>query len=63
MDEWPPISCKRFDGESLDAYKRRSEKIIEIITAFRMGRYDRDLGEVMEQKLIELQTPALEHSF
>jgi len=61
-DRWPKIICKRFDGESLDVYERRAARIREIITNFRLGRYDRDLGEAMERKLIELQTPALEHT-
>ncbi|MDB5587735.1 MAG: hypothetical protein JWP26_2705 [Devosia sp.] len=62
-DEWAPIKTKRFEGESLDAYRRRADKVAEIMQAFRMGRYDRDLGEVMERKLTELLTPALEHSY
>lgn len=62
-DDWPPIACKRFDGESVEAYTRRAAKIREIITNFRRGRYDRESGEMMERKLIELQTPALEHFF
>lgn len=61
-DEWPQIVCKRFDGESFDAYQRRSARIREIITNFRLGRYGRDIGDVMENKLLELQTPALEHA-
>ncbi|MET3900618.1 hypothetical protein ABIB57_004584 [Devosia sp. UYZn731] len=62
-DEWAPIKTKRFEGESLDAYRRRADKVAEIMNGFRMGRYDRDLGEVMERKLTELLTPALEHSY
>ena len=62
-DEWPPIKTKRFEGESLDAYRRRADKVAEIMQAFRMGRYDSDLGEVMERKLTELLTPALEHGY
>jgi hypothetical protein len=62
-DEWAPIKTKRFEGESLDAYRRRADKVAEIMQAFRMGRYDRDLGEVMERKLTDLLTPALEHDY
>lgn len=61
-DEWPKITCKRFDGESFDAYERRARRVREIITNFRLGRYDRDDGDAMERKLVELQTPALEHA-
>ncbi|MDB5527949.1 MAG: hypothetical protein JWR51_1052 [Devosia sp.] len=62
-DEWAPIKTKRFEGESLDAYRRRADKVAEIVQAFRMGRYDREIGEVMERKLTDLLTPALEHSY
>ena len=63
MDVWPPIRCPRFDGESMDAYERRSAKIIEITTNFRRGQYeDRDIAEQMERILLELRTPALEHN-
>lgn len=62
-DEWAPIKTKRFEGESMDAYRRRASKVAEIMVSFRMGRYDRDLGETMERKLTELLTPALEHSY
>lgn len=62
-DEWAPIKTKRFEGENMDAYRRRSSKIAEIIVSFRMGRYDSDLGETMERKLTDLLTPALEHSY
>jgi hypothetical protein len=62
MEHWLPIRCKRFDGESMDAYQRRAAKITEIITGFRMSYYRGDLGEAMERKLLELQTPALEHA-
>lgn len=62
-DEWAPIKTKRFEGESLDAYRRRASTVTEIIESFRMGRYDRDLGETMEHKLTALLTPALEHSY
>jgi len=59
---WPPIHCKQFDGEEADAYRRRAAKVREIITNFRQGRYDTETGEVMERKLIELQTPSSEHN-
>lgn len=63
MDEWPPIRCPRFDGESLDAYRRRYDKVVEIVTNFRRGVYQGELADRMEDLLGELRTPALEHSF
>ena len=63
MDEWPPVRCPRFDGESLDAYRRRYEKVVEIVSNFRRGAYHGDMADRMEDLLVELRTPALEHSF
>lgn len=63
MDEWPPVKCPRFDGESMDAYRRRHDKVVEIVTNFRHGAYHGDLAERMESLLAELRTPALEHHF
>lgn len=63
MDQWPPIKCPRFDGESLDAYRRRSDKVVEIVSNFRRGAYEGDHAERMEDLLIDLRTPALEHNF
>ncbi|MHA6691293.1 hypothetical protein [Devosia sp. A449] len=62
MDEWPPVKCPRFEGESLDAYRRRADKIVEIVSNFRQGVYHGDQAERMEALLVELRTPALEHS-
>ena len=63
MDEWPPVRCPRFDGESLDAYRRRHDKVVEIVSNFRRGVYHGELAERMEDLLEELRTPALEQSF
>lgn len=63
MDQWPPVKCPRFDGESLDAYHRRREKVVEIVSNFRRGAYHGEQAERMEALLLELRTPALEHSF
>lgn len=63
MDQWPPVKCPRFDGEGLDAYYRRREKVVEIVSNFRRGAYDGDQAERMEELLVQLRTPALEHSF
>ena len=57
MDDWPPIRCPRFDGESLDGYRRRSARIAEIVTNFRRGRYVGDTAEEMELLLEKLRTP------
>ncbi|HEY4202812.1 MAG TPA: hypothetical protein VGM83_19855 [Devosiaceae bacterium] len=62
MDGWPPVVCARFDGESADAYQRRSAKVTEITTGFRKGRYAGDLAEEMERRLTELQNPVLEYN-
>ncbi|AKR56291.1 hypothetical protein GCM10011321_04600 [Youhaiella tibetensis] len=61
MDGWPRISSKRFDGESMDTYRRRAAQIAEIITGFRMGRFDSETADEMEQRLADLQNPILEH--
>lgn len=63
MDEWPPIRCPRFDGESLDRYQRRYQRVAEIITNFRRGRYVGDTAEEMEALVEQLRTPAMEHHF
>jgi hypothetical protein len=63
MDEWPAIKCPRFDGESLEAYRRRYAKVTEIITNFRHGVYQGEQADRLEALLVKLQTPALEHSF
>jgi len=57
-DEWPRISCPRFDGESERDYARRSARIVEIMTGFRKGRYRGDVAESLERELIALQEPS-----
>jgi hypothetical protein len=57
-DNWPRIICERFDGETDLGYQRRSSRIVEIVTDFRMGRYDAKSGEAMECELMALQDPA-----
>jgi hypothetical protein len=61
MDEWPPIKCERFDGESLESYSRRASEVKEIIQGFRSLRFRGDLAEQKERRLIELQEPHLQH--
>jgi hypothetical protein len=61
MDEWPPIVCKRFDGERMDIYRRRSMEIIEIIQGFRSMKFRGEVADQMERRLIELQEPQYEY--
>ena len=57
MNSWHPVNSERFDGEHPQAYRQRSAEIAEIVTNFRYRRYDRDSGEAMERRLMELQDP------
>ncbi len=59
MEGWPRIATERFDGESIETYRRRSARIIEIVTGFRMGRFDGDDAEQRERELLDLQDPGL----
>ena len=58
MDGWPPVNTRRFDGESERSFRWRAARIDEIISTFRAGRYDADVGEELEQELLTLQTPS-----
>jgi len=60
MDSWPKIRCKRFDGESMDHYLRRSAEVREIIQRFRKLKFDGDIAERMERRLMLLQEPHIE---
>lgn len=62
MDEWPPIRCPRFDGESRERYARRYERVTEIITNFRRGRYAGEVADEMEALVERLRMPAPEHN-
>lgn len=57
-DEWPRISCPRFDGESEQDHRRRSARITEIMTGFRKGRYRGEMAERLERELTALQEPS-----
>jgi hypothetical protein len=57
LESWPRIVCERFDGETAEGYGRRSGRIVEIVTDFRMGRYDEESGERLEHELTALQYP------
>lgn len=54
-DGWPRILPERFDGEDIHAYRARATRIEELMTGFRMGRFERDVAEQRERELIELQ--------
>lgn len=58
MDGWPPVTTRRFDGESERSFRYRAERIKEIISTFRTGRYDAAIGEALERELTTLQTPS-----
>ena len=60
MEHWPPIRTKRFEGEGLRAYERRAAEIVEIITGFRELRFNGEIAEEKERRLIRLQEPHLE---
>ena len=60
MEHWPPIRTRRFEGESQRAYERRAAEIAQIITGFRELRFNGELAEEMERRLIRLQEPHLE---
>jgi hypothetical protein len=53
------LRYKRFEGESIEAYRRRIFEIAEIQNGFRMGRYRGDIAEHMERRLIWLQEQPL----
>lgn len=57
MDSWPPIVTRRFDGESEIEYRRRAQRISEIITGFRRGRVDARDADRLEDELMLLQSP------
>jgi len=61
MDGWPRFSSKRFDGESVETFRRRSAMIAEIVDGFRMSRFDNETAEEMEQRLMDLQDPIRAH--
>jgi len=61
MDSLPDIVCERFDGETRDTYRRRSEEVVEIIQGFRNLRFRGEVAEQMERRLMVLQEPHLEH--
>lgn len=58
MDGWPPVTTRRFDGESERSFRWRAERIREIISTFRTGRYDPATGDELEAELTMLQTPS-----
>ena len=61
-DGWPPITCERFEWESLATYRERAARIAEITTGFRMGRFSPEVADRMEEELIFLQEVGLARS-
>lgn len=59
-DGWGRIATDRFEGEDLPSYRARSERIADIMTGFRMGRWRGDIAERKERELIRLQEVGLE---
>lgn len=54
-EHWPAIKVERFHDESQDEYQARRDEIVEIIQAFRRGRYDGAEADRMEARLVGLQ--------
>ncbi len=52
---WPAIRVERFYDEPQAHYEARRAEIITIITGFRHGRYEGELAERMEERLVALQ--------
>jgi hypothetical protein len=61
MDDWPQITCERFDGESPETYKWRSSRIIGIVNRFRRGAYDNAEAERLDAQLEQLMNPMADH--
>ena len=57
MDGWPPINCRRFDGESEGAFRRRRTRIAEIVNGFRFGSLSREEADRLDRELVMLQNP------
>ena len=57
---WPSMQLERFEGETLQAYKRRADELLQIIEGFRMSRYRGDVADQMERRLIRLQEQPFE---
>ena len=57
---WPSMQWERFEGEALQAYKRRAGELRQIVEGFRMGRYRGDVADQMERRLIQLQEQPFE---
>jgi hypothetical protein len=54
-EHWPQIKVERFDDESETAYRRRRDMIVNIMTGFRLGRYEGETADRLEQRLVALQ--------
>ena len=63
MNTWPPVKCDRFDGEPEDAYRERADKVTQIVTGFRMGRFAGDIADEMDRLLDQLTDPGRTRRF
>lgn len=61
-EAWPSVKVERFDGEELVHFERRRAEICSIIEDFRWNRYDVELADAMEQRLVELHDGLVEVS-
>ena len=59
-DGWPRLQISRFEKETDTEFRTRSREISNIIEGFRMGRYQGDLAEFMERRLIHLEERGLD---
>ena len=59
-DGWPKLQIGRFEKEGESDFRARSREILKIVEGFRMGRYQGDIAEFMERRLIQLEERGLD---
>lgn len=59
-DGWPKLQIARFEKEGESEFRARSREISKIVEGFRMGRYQGDVAEFMERRLIQLEERGLD---
>lgn len=59
-DGWPKLQIGRFEKEGESDFRARSNEIAKIVEGFRMGRYQGDIAEFMERRLIQLEERGLD---
>ncbi|AKR58402.1 hypothetical protein GCM10011321_27270 [Youhaiella tibetensis] len=57
MHQWREIKCNRFDGEPIEDFHKRKQRIEEITNGFRWGRYRDGEADQMESELVHLRSP------